>query len=314
MRLDLKTCLLQARESPDDDRAWQAVGVAWLENGRASDAAQAFARALTLNPDNAPAAEGLVMAARQSGIWDPHLPALTQANSPVARLGLGLAAFSHGDMPTAADHFENALAADPAHAEAAYNLGAASANLEQWERAAQAFETFTHLQPREAEGWRGLGRARAALRQYEGAAQAYEAAVALAGDAAGCHLPLGKALGEIGRWQDAAESLRTAARLDAQSPVAFLALAYAYDQMARSAPHADARWPRDRCLRAEIGALEAALRLRDDDPAAWRSLARAREALGDPAGARQANQRASDTSRARAAGAAERAPGTPEAP
>lgn len=298
-RLDLDACLQATRDTPDDDRAWQALGVALLERGRAVEAAAAFDRAVTLNPDNGPAAEGLVLTARQTGRWEPHLAALTASRAPIARQGLALHAFGQGDMARAASLFDKVLATDPANVEAAYNLAAARANLQEWNEAAAAFLTFARLRPREMEGWRGLGRARAALKQYEGAVDAYRQAIRLGGDAAACHLQLGKALGELGRWEEAATALREATRLDARSPVPFTALAFAYDRMAKGQGVLDPKWTRERCLRAELGALQAALRLNEDDANAWRSLARAREALGDHAGARDAVGRASAAARAR---------------
>lgn len=290
-RLDLERCLAEVRLHPDDHRAWQALGVAYIEATRWNDAVAAYERALTLAPDNVPAAEGLILAARQSGRWTDAETALAKATTAPASLGRGLSAFQRGDMAAASAAFRDAVGQDPSRAEAWYDLAAALANQEQWEAAAEAFKRFVSLEPSDVAGWRGLGRAESGARRHAAAADAYQRAIDIGGDAAACHLQLGKALGDTGRWAEAAHALREAARLDPRNPAVFIALAFAYDKMAAAV--VDPRWPRERCLRAEVGALEAALRLEADTPTVWRSLARAREGLGDHQGAREAVAHAS---------------------
>jgi cytochrome c-type biogenesis protein CcmH/NrfG len=294
-RLDLETWLERVRQSPDDALAWQAVGVAYVESGRWKDATTAFERSLRLDPHNPAAAEGLVLATRQTRAWEAVRPLLETSDTAPAAFGLGLAAFERGEMEEAAERFKTVVGAEPERAEAWYDLGAAWANQERWDEAADAFARFVRLEPDDVAGWRGLGRASSARGRSEEAVEAYRTAIRIGGDGAACHLQLGKALGDLGRWKEASEALRDAARLDPQNAAAFIALAFAYGRMARDP--SDPRWPRERALRAEAGALEAALRLDPGNARGWRSLARAREGLGDHAGARDAVARASALNR-----------------
>ena len=83
--------------------------------------------------------------------------ALGRRSRAQARLDVGTELAAQGRMEEARQWFEKAVAADPDHGYAHYNLGLACSRAGDDEAARASYELATHLEPGMAEAWNNLG-------------------------------------------------------------------------------------------------------------------------------------------------------------
>ncbi|PWC53915.1 hypothetical protein TSO221_09280 [Azospirillum sp. TSO22-1] len=159
--------------------------------------------------------------------------------------GIGL--HGQGRLEDAATAFRDAVEADPAFAEAHFNLGNTLARCGRWDEAVAAYRAAAGLAPAAAEpsfalgvAYEQLGYARAASGRLAEATAAYRAALLFRPEASAAHFALGKALLEQGRPADAVVSFARAARLDPASADAFGGLGSALRRLERYADAVEA--------------------------------------------------------------------------
>lgn len=124
-------------------------------------------------------------------------PALADA------FGDGKKAFERGDAVAAAPLFTQAVAAEPARAEAHRYLGLALEQLGRYDEALPAFDAAIRLDPRSSEAQRGRGAALWRLGRKDEAVAAYRAAMDLNSKFPRAGLELAELLTEMGRADEA---------------------------------------------------------------------------------------------------------------
>jgi tetratricopeptide (TPR) repeat protein len=176
--------------NPDDAAAWQAVGMAASHADALETARQALERAVALGRD-----DGTLRAALASVYQRLHQPAaaIEQANralhfQPSQKQSVWIHALladcyeSLGDQDAKLRHRQQAVEADPGHADAEYNLGAAYSQHGCYAAAVPHLEKAATLDPENPENWYSLGMAASHADALETARQALEQAIALGRD------------------------------------------------------------------------------------------------------------------------------------
>jgi hypothetical protein len=123
----------------------------------------------------------LLEQARALNATGDHLPAIRcyeqalelGAEEHATRLQLAILHANLGQPERAAQHLKSILAADPAHADAEYMLGAVSYDLGRYAEAAALCERALQRQPKLPQAHYTLGLSRLALRDFEGAAACF---------------------------------------------------------------------------------------------------------------------------------------------
>ncbi len=226
------------------------VGLARMAVGDTEGAAEAFQRAVTLDPRDAAPLVNQARLARQRGDLPGARVALERAlglspESPTAWLAYGVvlsdlgnpgarAAIirasqlapddagpfaAQGDMDLregnwagAAESFREALTRAPDDAAARTNLGVALARAGDRSGAMTAFEEATRRSPTLGAAWNGLGAMRLAAGDAEGAVGPLQQASVLLPDDPNPCLNLGLALERLSRWNDAARAFHETLR------------------------------------------------------------------------------------------------------
>ena len=165
-----RAALLRARAvAPDDPLALFYLGLAEAALGALEPAAEAFGKAVLLDPRNAEAqvalGRTLSQLGRPEGAREAYRAALAAApGSPAALVGLGRLELEEGRPEGAVASFEAALAADPGHRQALYNLAAALALLGRTEEAAEVRRRFAEAAAAGGDRGRSLSRTRSRAR------------------------------------------------------------------------------------------------------------------------------------------------------
>ncbi len=144
--------LLPADAAGDDAATLDVRGVVLAEAGRASEARQAFERALGMEPHNASALQHLGMLclrekdpAAAKGWFEKALA--VESGRPSALTGLGLAQAALGDEPAAYDSWSRAIAADSRQYDALYNHAILAGRLGRPKEARRELERFVSTAP-----------------------------------------------------------------------------------------------------------------------------------------------------------------------
>ncbi len=174
-------------------------GIVHASEARWTEAAEAFLRAIALDPQDV----------------DAHVQ-LGNVRTQLER---------HAE---AADAFRNALALNVREDEAHSGLVTALARLERHDEVADAARAWSDISPENAEAHTALGIASTHLDDYETAAAAFEQAVLLDADNPETHFDLGLAELELERYESAAQRFRTTTELDPQASGAYTNLGVAY--------------------------------------------------------------------------------------
>ena len=144
--------LLPADAAGDDAATLDVRGVVLAEAGRASEARQAFERALGMEPHNASALQHLGMLclrekdpAAAKGWFEKALA--VEPGRPSALTGLGLAQAALGDERAAYDCWSRAIAADSRQYDALYNHAILAGRLGRPKEARRELERFVSTAP-----------------------------------------------------------------------------------------------------------------------------------------------------------------------
>lgn len=202
--------------APRDPEILNALGEALERIGALDAALDAFRRALAIRPDFRKASNNLILTLVKAG---RGLEAASRARAAVAtkpddadaHFTLGLA-LSEQDVNAAIAAFRRALALDPRHALARYNLAQV---LKRADRAADAIDELRRaidIEPR-AEAYYTLGVIEWQQGNLDAAVTALRAAIAAEPRHADAHFTLGTVLGARGDAQAAADALRRAIAL-----------------------------------------------------------------------------------------------------
>lgn len=180
----VQTAFAQKRGRASQNRAPQksasrAAGIAeeadkLLEEGKSSDAIDAYKIAIRLDPKFAPAYGGLGDAYFNTGKWDEGLAAYKEQvrlepNSAEAQYNLGYAYNAMGRHGEAFAPLVRATSLDPGYAEAYYGIGYAYLRGTDFEKSISFFKSAIRLQADYADAYYGLGQAYARLGQADAA-------------------------------------------------------------------------------------------------------------------------------------------------
>ena len=170
--ISARAALLRAREvAPGNPLAPFYLGLAEAALGALEPAAEAFRKAVILDPRNSDAQVALGRTLSQLGrsgeARDAYRAALAVApGSPAALVGLGRLELEEGRPEAAVASFEAALAADPGHRQGLYNLAAALTLLGRAEEAAAVRRRFAEAAAAGEEPGRSLSRTRSKPRPH----------------------------------------------------------------------------------------------------------------------------------------------------
>ena len=178
----LWTCAVE--RSPDAWLARNNLGKVLYQEGRPTDAAEEFRRAIALQPD-----------------------------SPEAHANLGNCLQAEGKSDGAREEYAEAIALNPRFAGAHYDLGLSLLRSGRMDEAAAEFRTTLDLDPGHARAWNSLGLALAGSGRIREAMEEYRQALSLSADLPEAHLNLGNALFRLGRLKEAVAEYREALRL-----------------------------------------------------------------------------------------------------
>ena len=176
---------------------WSLEGDAALSLGEPDRAAQAYHRALTLDP-----------------------------NLSVAQTGDGARMLLAGQREQARRRFEQVIAADPDFAKPYLFLGLVYRSLGQHQRAAHFFQAGAERRPETVRGWMELGREWIQASRYPEAERALQRAARLRGERADVYYELARVASLQARHRMAAQRAEHALRLEPDHFDAWVLLAY----------------------------------------------------------------------------------------
>ena len=190
------------------------LAVALQADGRVDEAVEHYRRAITLQPDYAPAYNNLGTALRAKGRLDEAIATYQRALAlrpeyPEAQYNLANVLTEAGKPAEAAEHFRAALQHNPAAADVHNNLGIALMGQGKVEDAIVEFRAALEAEPDSTKSHRNLADALASARRYDDAINHFRRAAAL--DPTGAaHYDLGSLLLELERPDEAITAFRAA--------------------------------------------------------------------------------------------------------
>ncbi|MGA2605711.1 MAG: tetratricopeptide repeat protein, partial [Verrucomicrobiia bacterium] len=152
---------------PDNPRAHNNLGTAFLEDGKVTEAIGHYERALRIRPGYAEAHNNLGTALLQAGKVPEAIGQYEQAlrikpDYAEAHNNLGNVLFQAGSVAEAINHWEQALRLKPDYAMAHYNLGNALLQAGRVQEAIGHYEQALRIDPDFVQAQSSLARARAA--------------------------------------------------------------------------------------------------------------------------------------------------------
>ena len=269
-----------------------------LEEGKAREAAEAYRKAVQLDPNNAQWQYNLSLALARLGDREGQIKALQRAlqidpNVATTHNDLGLAYLSEGKINEAEREFRAALEIDPKSAEAQNNLGVVYNQQGKDSEASALFRQATESDPNYARAFVNLGVLMARRGDLPAAKEQIQRALKISSNDVGALTALGMVEGKMNHHQESIEAFRQVASLRPESSDAHLnlgiALADQYDlqgalrefsEAIREAPdYAPAFYNKGRVLydldhkQEALPFLETACRLQPDYPPALYLLA-----------------------------------------
>jgi tetratricopeptide (TPR) repeat protein len=256
---------------PANARAYNELGNALDDAGRASEALANYDKALQLRPDYATAnynkAELLLKMGQASAAVDLFERALLIKPAYLKALkGKGDALVQAGRSDAAITSYQEALKLQPNDSGAARSLGIALLGAGRVPEAIERFEAVLRVDPRDAKAHSNLGYAFWRTGRVESAVAHFEAAVRLEPDSADAHYNYAGALARAGRLTDAIGEYRTVTTLKPEHVAAYYSMGNACAQTGQS-------------LQA-VAAYEGALKYRPEYPEAHNNLATVLRRLG----------------------------------
>jgi tetratricopeptide (TPR) repeat protein len=176
-----------ARIAPDNGRAHQNLGRAYMMAGRPQDALESLKRAVEINPYHAKAHVNLGNLFLMDGQVDraiPHYEAAAEINPELSapHTNLGALYLNTRDYGKAIEHLRKAVSIDKRDADARRNLGLAYVRTGRPDEAIELFREATRINPEFADAWCSLGLALERLDRRDEAIEAFRRAVAISPD------------------------------------------------------------------------------------------------------------------------------------
>jgi tetratricopeptide (TPR) repeat protein len=218
-------------ESSELDAAdLNALGSAYLDADRTSDAIAALRRAQAADPDLFEVHINLGVALSRAHDTNAAVAELTAAvrdspNSPVAHDNLASALAQHGDFPAARKRFESAILLDPNRALTHYNFGHALARQKLFPEAEREFSAALRLDTRFAEAAFALAVVFEDQGRWPAALEHYRKAIAIRPAYRGARLQFAVALVRRHEWTEARSQVEAVLRADPNDKEAKLILA-----------------------------------------------------------------------------------------
>jgi tetratricopeptide (TPR) repeat protein len=189
-----------------------------LQNDRLDDAIVHYRRAISIQPDYAPAYNDLGVALREQKrigeATESYQKALKlQPEFATAHYNFANLLLDQGDPAAAIDHFQRAMQREPASADVHNNFGIALASSGRIDEAVSEFRRAIDLDPSSAKAYRNLGDVLSARNRPAEAISALRRAVDLAPNDAAVRYDLASALLEIGSFREAIPEFRETLRL-----------------------------------------------------------------------------------------------------
>jgi tetratricopeptide (TPR) repeat protein len=308
--LAIHTCRMAVREEPSNVDVHHALGLAYAESGRHTEAIDVYRAALKLAPGNSEICLDLAAAYKQTGQGAEAIEVLRdclvlQPTNAEVHVRLAVSLVDSDRSPEAIEACQEAIRLKPDHSSAHAVLGGALRRAKrlpeavvalrkaldlqpEWPavlaelgvtlglqghhaEAANAFEQVVRLRPNDASAYHDLGMSYGGMGRYAEAADAFKKSIELGPEQADAYCGLGTALFDMGNHDAAVQAYKTAIRLKPQDAQAYLGLGMTFYQM-------------DRVAEA-IEAWQAAIRIKPDFTAAYAKLCLAHYLAGDLAGA-----------------------------
>jgi tetratricopeptide (TPR) repeat protein len=185
------------QKNPRDAGALASLGVVYSREGRYSDAARTYKKALAL---------------------DPNLPGI--------QLNLGLAEFKQGNFSAAIAPLKAALAADPQSIQAKTLLGISYYGAKKFADAADQLAEVSKLDPANLELHRMLAQSCLWAKKYDCALEEYKQVELHGSDSAAAHMLRGEALDGLARTPEAVAEFEAAVKVAPREPDANFGLGY----------------------------------------------------------------------------------------
>ncbi|HEX8089046.1 MAG TPA: tetratricopeptide repeat protein [Blastocatellia bacterium] len=207
-------------------------------------AAEALKRALSLQPDSAPAHAHLGMALLRQGRATEALSEAQQAVRLDPSYAFGYVAL--GSINQEMNRFSEAIEAlkqaihiNQDYFDAYAILGSVYGQTRRYEESLEAFTQALRLNANSADVYNGLGIANYRLGRHEEAIAAIKQAVRLNPNFANAYINLGNWYGELGRYEEAADSYTQVIRIAPKFPSGYFNRSLLYMYLGRGAAAAD---------------------------------------------------------------------------
>ncbi len=264
------------------------IGLIHLKQGDLAQAAEAFKRAITVNPEWSDPYTGLGEVHLKQGDFEEAARTYKEAirlspkdATPV--LGLGKTYTKQGHLDTAITTIEKAIEIQVDNTEAHYQLAQIYIKRGEKEKAASAMAFFKTLSqtdpllekaemwvkkhPDDARGYNNLGIVYLARRRFSDAVANYKHAISLAPDLATAHYNLGHAYHKQGKIESAIAAYQQALAADTELAIAHNNIAVCYTQLKTN-------------LEKALSHARTAVRLAPTDVNYWDTLSEICDALG----------------------------------
>ncbi|MBN1478151.1 tetratricopeptide repeat protein [Candidatus Sumerlaeota bacterium] len=254
-RLYLDLCEVKCREHPQSALAAKQLGMVLFDRGQFAEAAEAYGRAASLDPDDADAVASQGVCLMRAGDFERAESVYTKAlgrlaESPDLLVGLGTARLHRGDPRGAHEILMRAANLRPDHFAAALNLGAACMDLGRAGEAMQHLRRACRINPQSADVWLNIGLLQREAQRPEEALESFQQAWRRDRSRWQTALGLGTAHMDLGDQDEAAQWLKRARDLPGAGAVVWAQLCALRMQQGRmhealaSAREAAARDPR----------------------------------------------------------------------
>jgi protein O-GlcNAc transferase len=247
---------------PDLAEACNNLGVVLQAQGKFAEALEAYEQAIRLRPGDLEAAYNRAVAFQQKGLRaeaeTAYRDLLRQSPNRFVCVNLGALLHEQDRLDEALAAFDQAVALDPAYAQAHFNRGLVLAQQGRLEAALDAYREAVRLRPDYVEAATNAGIALQELGRLAEAAAAFEHAAKLRPDAPEPHNNLGIALLARGQPAEAVTAFQRALALKPDYAEAFHNLGNAWRELGKP--------------EGAIAAYGEALRLRPDDADAFGQL------------------------------------------
>lgn len=296
-----------ASKLPTNERAYQNLGAALVEEGRWTEAIAACEKALQTGPElngvaHANLGRALLGAERPSeALSQFEWAKRSNPNNPELNNLMGMALASLQRWGEAVDQYEITLRQEPNHAEAHNNLANALTKMGRIDEALSHYEFATRLRPEFADAQSNWGRSLAEAGRASEAVPHFVAALAIR-PGPDSESDLASALGAAGRWEEAISHFETALQAAPSRDDLRIGLGEAYfatgardraraeyeEVLRREPTSAEAHYhfanmlAREGKLDAAVPEYEATLRFQPDQAEAQHNLAVALMELGRP--------------------------------